>query len=60
MIAGDIFTVSELDYGVIKLISLGVYSQYGLKAIDTTVEKTNIWLKEMMEVLVQTDRHRGF
>ncbi len=32
----------------------------GLKAIDTTIEKTNIWLKEIMENLETDDRHRAY
>jgi len=32
----------------------------GLKAFDTTVEKTNIWLKEIMEDMGTDDRHRAY
>jgi len=32
----------------------------GLKAFDTTVEKTNIWLKEIMEDMGTEDRHRAY
>lgn len=32
----------------------------GLKALDTTVEKTNLWLKEIMQALNTDDRHRAY
>jgi len=32
----------------------------GLKAFDTTIEKTNIWLKEIMEEMGTQDRHRAY
>ena len=32
----------------------------GLKALDATIEKTNIWLKGVMEGLGTNDRHRAY
>ncbi len=32
----------------------------GLKAFDTTVEKTNLWLKEIMAEMGTNDRHRAY
>lgn len=35
-------------------------SMTGLAAIDTTIHKTNIWLKEIMEELGWNDRHQAY
>jgi uncharacterized protein (DUF2267 family) len=32
----------------------------GLKAFDTTIEKTNLWLKEIMQEMETEDRHRAY
>jgi uncharacterized protein (DUF2267 family) len=32
----------------------------GLKALDSTVEKTNLWLKDIMQELGTDDRHRAY
>ena len=32
----------------------------GVSALDTTIQKTNIWLKEVMEEIGSDDRHRAY
>jgi len=32
----------------------------GVSALDTTIQKTNMWLKEVMEELGWDDRHRAY
>lgn len=32
----------------------------GVSALDTTIQKTNIWLKEVMDELGSDDRHRAY
>jgi uncharacterized protein (DUF2267 family) len=32
----------------------------GVSAFDTTIQKTNLWLKEIMEELGEDDRHRAY
>lgn len=32
----------------------------GVSALDTTIQKTNIWLKEVMDELESDDRHRAY
>jgi uncharacterized protein (DUF2267 family) len=32
----------------------------GVSALDTTIQKTNIWLKEIMEEIGSNDRHRAY
>lgn len=32
----------------------------GVSALDTTIQKTNIWLKEVMEELGSNDRHQAY
>ncbi|MEZ5829650.1 MAG: DUF2267 domain-containing protein [Dongiaceae bacterium] len=32
----------------------------GLEVLDTSIQKTNIWLKELMERLETADRHRAY
>jgi uncharacterized protein (DUF2267 family) len=32
----------------------------GISAIDTTIQKTNIWIKDVMEQLGWNDRHRAY
>jgi len=32
----------------------------GLEVLDTSIQKTNIWLKELMERLETTDRHQAY
>jgi uncharacterized protein (DUF2267 family) len=38
----------------------GGYSMTGLDTFDTTVQKTNLWLKEIMEEEGWEDRHRAY
>jgi uncharacterized protein (DUF2267 family) len=35
-------------------------STSGLEILDTSVQKTNIWLKDLMERLETADRHRAY
>lgn len=35
-------------------------SASGLEVLDTSVQKTHIWLKEIMECLETSDRHQAF
>ncbi len=35
-------------------------SQTGLSVFDVTVQKTNIWLNDLMELLQCEDRHRAY
>jgi len=35
-------------------------SASGLEILDTSVQKTNIWLKDLMERLETADRHRAY
>jgi uncharacterized protein (DUF2267 family) len=35
-------------------------SQTGLTEFDNAVQKTNIWLKDLMELLRWKDRHRAY
>jgi uncharacterized protein (DUF2267 family) len=32
----------------------------GVSALDTTIQKTNVWLKEVMDELGSDDRHRAY
>jgi uncharacterized protein (DUF2267 family) len=32
----------------------------GISALDTTIQKTNIWMKEVMEEIGSDDRHRAY
>lgn len=32
----------------------------GVSALDTTIQKTNVWIKEVMEELGSDDRHRAY
>ena len=35
-------------------------SATGLEVFDTTLQKTNRWLKELMQILGTEDRHRAY
>ena len=35
-------------------------STTGLQVFDATVHKTNVWLKDLMETLNWTDRHKAY
>ena len=35
-------------------------STSGLEILDTSVQKTNIWLKDLMQALETTDRHQAY
>jgi uncharacterized protein (DUF2267 family) len=35
-------------------------SATGLEVFDTTIQKTNIWLNDLMQVLGEPDRHRAY
>jgi len=32
----------------------------GVSALDTTIQKTNVWLKEVMEEIGSSDRHQAY
>jgi len=35
-------------------------SMTGLEVFDSTVQKTNLWIKEVMEALGWEDRHKAY
>jgi len=55
----DSFTASE-GISEVNLLRGRKMAMTGLKAFDTTIEKTNIWLKEIMQEMNTEDRHRAY
>jgi len=47
----------QYDHSVGKGSSM---SMTGLEVFDSTVQKTNLWIKEVMEALGWEDRHKAY